>query len=315
MQVRQTTQTRSGNSFTQAFQNCQMQWWFGHRAPLALGEPQLGAQPIHTAPPLMIGGLMHTALENYYRSGRSLQDAAQAVELAATERMEEFISLEKRDEALALVHRLLDRYDAAFKDEDLEVMTDDVGELLIEREYEIDLGYNDYVFTSRPDMVVAWQGYVGPLDYKTVAASRLHVDVANMSRGRQWTGELLAVQLAHPQWKVNGAIGRFIVKDRSAKSPLGPFSTEVTERSPHDFEKFHRDIVDVLQDIDARQELYDKKLEQGVDPFTAARQIYLENRFFCYLFRQCEYLEPCMAVGREESLMQGFRVNPRNVDG
>jgi hypothetical protein len=176
--ARTTSATRFGAHFIQDFRNCPFLWWLRHRAR------GTGLVPELTPIPLLVGSTYHAGLEDYYLSGwedgqYDLTAARQAATLHMESRWDEAKDEQQALEITQQVEGLLDHYDAEFGPKGarpdwptIRVLPDAEGHPLIEREFEIDLGYHGAIFTARIDTVVDFHGYVASLELSAGSLSR-----------------------------------------------------------------------------------------------------------------------------------------------
>ena len=122
-----------------------------------------------------------------------------------------------------------------------------IGESLIEKQFSIDLEYNDYIYTCRPDLIVATDKGYQVMEHKTSAYGMwLNKRIERFDWDSQVTGEMFVLHALFPGEKVQGVIGNVIVK--GGKNPRVQ-RTHVT-RSVLDIESFILSAIDTLKRID-----------------------------------------------------------------
>jgi hypothetical protein len=320
--IRQTSATKFGAHFISGFWDCPYRWWLQHRAK------DYGLVPHKTADPLLIGSGTHAGLEAYYHSGwqdgnYQLEPAVEAVRAHFKERADEFQSHERLGKDFTVVERLLDLYDHQYGPRGLtpefpkvRVVADSDGHPLIEREYEIDLGYRDYKFTSRIDLVVEFHGYLGVLEHKTSVASAVWRLLARAPMDLQFTGQFFCVRVAHPELAIGGVIPNILIKDWGPKSkfPSAFPDRQPFARSDAHLEKFRMDVVRTLREIELREREWRDLVAAGMEPFEAARMTYVQRTSECVVYGTCNYLPICTTPGREEAMLQDYRPNPKYLE-
>jgi len=314
--------TRFGSHFLEVYQTCPTKWFnqFKRPHPQEGGE---GVRPARTASPLLVGGAFHEALDVYYRSGFST--GRYSVDLALSrarecilERKDEFEDQDIMEKDWLLVQKLVqsyaDHYGPGGVDPEwprMKIIVDSEGEPVIEREYEIDLDFKDYIYTCRIDALVESEGYLNILEHKTTSASQLHRLFDRNNMGLQATGEYFVLQTQFPDEKINGVMVSAIVKDRSerARSKGEPdFLRRIFSRTHLELDKFRINVIKTLGRIEADMEEYVMELERTGSVDEAARIAFVQHRAQCCVFRRCEYYGPCATIGRESIMFRsGFK--------
>ena len=319
--------TRFGCHFILNWWNCPM-FWFNRQVRPHPTKGGWGCRPTETASPLFIGGVVHIFLENWYRSlhetGKpNLDTALEAAWVQAMQRKSELKDQDVFEKDWALIEKVCRKYDdyygpGGLAPERIKVAVDNKGEPLIEREFEIDLGYSDYVFTCKVDLVVEQDGFMRPMEHKTSAASMLGSLAARVKMDLQPTGELFVLKSLFPDREIDSAIINVLIKDRSAKR-LAQGDPEFTRvpvtKRPEDFIKFRTDIVQTLVNIEESLSIYLERIDAGCGVDESARKVFTQYRHSCTgkFGRNCDYYGPCLAVGREETMFRaGFE--PRAKD-
>jgi len=220
-----------------------------------------------------------------------------------------------------MTEKLLDGYDGYWGPNgamcdwpEFKVVADPQGLPLIEREYEISLGYKDYAFTSRIDLVVEARTYLGTLEHKTSSARGVPKLIKTGPTDLQLTGQYFCLRCAHPEMPLNAVWVNVLVKDRGSKSKLAPFERQPFSRSPEHLDKFRVDVIRTLHEVETHVEEYRSLVNGGgMDPFEAARVVFVQNTTQCFIFRACDYHNPCWAPGKEVALLGDFMPNSRSV--
>lgn len=320
--------TRFGAHFIMDYWKCPTLWFNRYIRPHP-SKAGFGCIPAKVSKPLHVGSLFHIGMENYYLSGwqdgqYKIEVAIEAAEQAHLERRKDMASADEADASWIQTKRLLQRYDEHWgpggsncEYPELSIAADAQGLPLLEREFEIDLGVNDYVFTCKPDAIVWYGGMLAVLEHKTTAASRLSRVFDEMNMNLQTTGEWFTLRSLYPDEPIHSIVISASVKDRSAKA-LKEGSLEFERRSfsrnHEDLQKFKRDVIDTLLEMDASIEEYHLRLQQGATVDEAARQSFRMNRTQCASgFFKCDYYSPCATLGRESQMfLSGFK--PRSVE-
>ncbi len=139
-----------------------MKWFNNYYRPMPSPAIGFGLEPVDTSIPLIYGWAIHEALAEYYRSGfvdgfdTGIRDIAQGSKklIAALEsrRAENPDGVEKIFSKCEGLFVRYAEYDEVEKDV-LRILSDSNGEPLIECEYEIELGYKNFIFTTRFDVI------------------------------------------------------------------------------------------------------------------------------------------------------------------
>jgi len=297
--------TRVGSSFLDAWA-CKFEWYAQHLAPFPGGH---GSEPTYSAEPLWLGGIIHKGLEDYFRSG--WQDGSYQIEAAlagatgeADKRLSElpFADEDTYAKLLAQAHQVLERYakwagpSGSESDWDLWRPFDANGEPLIEVEFEVDLEWEGYFYTTKPDIVV-WRlsdGALCALDHKTMSASNATLTLETMRKRPQLTGEQLALMLTWPEEKA-GVMVNGIIKNAAAAKP--PRRLENVDRVEARLDLFRTHTIRKLQEIERHVEEYWDLLQKGVPEPLAARMVFDDEPTdqLCQRYnRKCPFLDTCI---------------------
>ena len=300
-----TSGSKLGWSYLSAHSDCPTKWYLKNLAPwpgspirvdpisrklyLSVegdepisGEPisgevpdlPIGLEPRKFSPALDTGTRFHSAIEAYYRSGvRGGIDTRQRDPDAA------FAAIgtpehdsEAEVDAVATTRRLVEKYLYHYRDEEIEVACDPIdGHPLIEEELWLDLGYGNYQFTSRLDMIYRQGGYLWALEHKSTSASAMGKLLQRFQIDGQVTGQFLQLVSHFPDETIGGVTLNAAVKDRGARSTLPEFTRRNYSRTPAQLEKFRLDIVRKLKSIDEHVEAWMDLVTKGMDFDDAAR--------------------------------------------
>lgn len=320
--------TRFGSHFIMDFWRCPTRWFNRYIRPHPT-KAGVGCVPAKLSKPLHIGSLFHIGMENYYLSGwkdgkYDIDKAIQAAEQAHLERRKDMESADEADASWIQTKRLLQRYAEHWgpggshcEYPELSIASDANGLPLLEREFEIDLDFNDYVFTCKPDAIIWYGGALAVLEHKTTAASRLSRVFDEMNMSIQTTGEWFVLKSLFPDEPIHSIVISAAVKDRSAKALKEgslEFERRSFARSATDLYKFKRDVIDTLVEMDQCVEVYNEELSAGKTVDEAARRAFAMHRTSCVDgFYKCDYYAPCSALGRESQMfLSGYK--PRSVE-
>lgn len=317
---KQTSGSKLGWSFLQTASDCPWKWYLRNLAPwpgadvmvdpttkclsMSTGERSnlsIGLQSKRFAPALSIGTWFHTGVETFYRSGisngvdtgvRSLDAAIAAI----NDSIDQGEASDKEREALAVTLRLMRNYHSHYQqDSDVEVLMLD-NTPGIEYELWLDLGFKDYLFTSRLDMIYRKNGYIYAMEHKTTAASKLGKLISRFSIDGQVTGQYLQLVSHFPDDLIGGVTMNAAVKDRGAKSDLPSFVRRDYARTPAQMEKFRLDIVRKLNTIDGWVEQWLEMVAKGMSFEDAALAVFdgTPNGMQCVgTGFACDFLELC----------------------
>ena len=191
------------------------------------------------------------------------------------------------------------------------VAHDGEGKPLVEREFQVDLPYGDYVYTMRADLVILHRGYLKMGEHKTSVASFLGSRLKSSHFDSQMTGQCWVMREMFPETALNGVWVNAVVKFRSPKSKYDLAERETTTRTNFQLDNFPLGVVDILQQIDDRVGKFNQALEKGYDLEKSAQLYFPDHgtrsgRCFAYN-RYCDYFDICKNAGREEQLLVNYR--------
>lgn len=300
--------TRVGSSFLNDFKVCPYYWYLQHLAPHPSGG--YGSEPRFTPDALWLGGISASAMQAWrtsgWKDGAYDFDAGMSALLAESERRApEVFDLdhwaELQSEVIHFLTRLWKWAGPGGPDPDWEryrVAPDGNGLPLIEREFEIDLGWEGYFYTTKPDAVV-WRlndDKLCALDDKTCSASNATATVGAKSKASQLTGEQYAVHLTWPATP-NGFLGNFIIKNAAGGKP--PRRLEDLDRTEARMELFRVHTIRLLQQMERSTEEYLSLLTTGLPEPLAARSVFSDepSESSCYQYnRACPFLDSCIGA-------------------
>jgi hypothetical protein len=318
-----------GVHFLNDFASCPTKWYWRNLAlwpgtNLAVERAEGEGLPIGVVPSRFKGALdtgsrVHAGVAAFYASGckdgedtgeRDLGAMLDAARLdppitPETEMTTELI------ESLALTDKLLARYFEVYKDDhNVTVAFDSAGEPLIEREFWLDLGYRDYRFTCRADLVY-WQGgakagYLRFMEHKTARASDLPKWLKRAEVDPQFSGQFLMGVSHFPESRFDGVTLNALVKDRAKKSDLPDMYRKTYARTPAQLEKFRMDAVGRLKRIDESVEQWRDLIARGMEPDDAAKIVFdgSPSGYECVgMGIACDYLPLCANRERLSSLL------------
>jgi hypothetical protein len=285
-----------------------------------------GCEPKYTTVALMQGGLVHAGLAAWYRSGWENGDykiapAIEAMEKLKAERIDELVDEESWDKCWVASETQMNEYHNYYgpggtypQYPEWRVLVDREGVPLIERTFEVELAYEDYLFTSRPDLIVVNSGYICPIEHKTSAASRVNRLFLRFELDGQGTSELWVLKCLFPSDDMGSLIVNCLVKGAAKDKPA--FRTHSVTRSPHDLEKFRNDTVRTLKQIERDLIEYKGLTEDsGMHPYEAAQVVFNGNPpgNVCVDNFTCDYFGPCKGRGSDIGLYKS-NYKPRSKE-
>lgn len=298
--------SRVGWSFLRSFSQCETLWFNTYLRPHARVPGAHG----HTFPERpsarSLGTIVHHMLQNWYLSdceldaqGRCKKDhdptreAAYSLDYAISvcapfvEATYSGWSEEERAEYIGKACELFERHHAYCgpggtlpESRLLRVAHDGEGVPLVERTFELPLGYADYIFTSKVDLVVSAYGKLFPLDHKTHDAGVVPKKLRAYALDGQISGQVWVLRalwdtnsagLLKPrgEWITgDGGYVNIIVKRAAASRP--PRMLELMARSETDLEVFRANTVRKLKRMNERIEEWQGHVSAGMDPDAAA---------------------------------------------
>jgi len=332
--------TLTGNSYLSLWLRCRRKWFAKYvwphpdgstglevpKASIRLGKRGLEGPGAN----LMLGSMLHTFKEGWYRSGiaagedtgeRSVDAATAALDMYCTKRRPEFANDEAANWALAEVarwgsdfHRFYGPggHTPLFPQERILCLED--GTPAIELEFSVPLGYRDFAYTCRMDALALWQDmYLIGLETKTAAPSWVDRYVNQLPKASQFTGEMFVMRNA-PELRdlpCDKLMVDFHLKGWTAKSQFpSPVQRGTVSRTAEQLERFRIKVVGVLQEIQETVEAYNAGLKLGTSPTELLDALFPETGEHtgeCYAFAsECEYIGPCR-MGFTPGSLGGFR--------
>lgn len=316
--------TRVGSTFIDDW-SCKFYWYANHLAPFEGGN---GLTHKHDNKNLWMGSVTHTALETWVRSGWSdgkfdpeaTEDALEQAAEEASTRLA--FPEEEHPDLLAQCKKFMGRYmkfagpDGEDPDWEQWRPVEANGEPIIEREFEVDLQWEGFFYTTKPDVVV-WRlsdGALCALDHKTCSASNAGLTIAGMRKRPQLTGEHLAMRLVWPN-ETTGVMVNAIIKNAAATKP--PRRLEDMDRNEARLGLFRIHTISKLKEMEEHIERYRDLMQQGVPEPEAARLVFDDEPTdqLCSRFnRTCQYLDSCISAEPVVDSV-GFTMKPRYVKG
>jgi hypothetical protein len=322
--------TLVGTSYTNEFASCPYSWSNSYLRPHP-DDPaaEAGIRPRFTSPYLLAGRTVHVGMAAWYASGvrggedtgaRDIDRAIQEARVSHNSALHEYEDADRAEEDWQMTEVLLrsyhDRYGptgAACEFPEVSVVLDGRDEPLIEREFKIQLGYRDYIFTSRPDAILNIRGMLRTRDHKTSVARFV-------GERREWThwdpqfmGEALALTTLFPDEPLDGAEANILVKNRSPNSKFDVAEREVKRWSERDLWAYRLELIDILQQIDDRVGRYRLARSNGYDPETAACEVFPRHGTrtqACTAYGGCKYQTLCLHKEHTDSAMRQFKPRP-----
>lgn len=326
--------SRVGNSYISLYANCPRKWFYTFIYPIEVepGKWSKGIAPRHTAPALLGGSIFHEMMAAYYLSGvkngedtgeYDLDRAIQAGEAHYAARKQEYLDLSVGEDAVLTSTEMITGYYQAYGPDSpapdyptIKVVTNEQGEPYIEKEFTIGLGYKDYIYTTRLDLIIGHHSFLKSMEHKTSVASWANRTLAGIHRKSQFTGEIFVMVNAFPDHVLNGCMVNVCVKNRSTKSTLPVALRDTTGRTPDQLERFRLRVIKILQDIDSSVNAFSDFMLGGMAIELAADQTfpeYGEYNEHCNAFnRECEYMPFCKGIQAPDISLRSFR--PRSIE-
>lgn len=322
-----------GNSYISLWYRCRRKWFAKYWWPWPDGKTGLGLPGglirlgrrglIGPGANLMLGSMLHAFKEAWYLSGvRDGEDTGQYNLEAALEHLNTYTTARQGefapdtgegsafDWALAEVKKWCelfhtyygpDGYTPLFPEEKVLCLED--GRPAVELQFEIPLGYRDYIYTTRLDAVKLFQDrYVIGSETKTAAASWVERYINRLPKGSQFTGQMFvlrnAPELAHLPWDKVKVVYHIKGWNPSGRSMFtSPCVSGDVTRSQAQLQRFQVQTLAALRRIDETVEEYQHRLEAGEDFYTLLDELFPEsgeNTGECYSFNsECEFMTAC----------------------
>ena len=312
-----------GNSYTSKYASCPLAWMYSYYYPF---EGSQGIKPQFQSEHLTGGSTFHEGIAALYKSGCKdgkyhgnwdLDLAKSVLRLTHLQNIVKYESEEKAEEHGLLFESMLiayhDKYSKEGTDPEfptLKIVFDDKDEPLIERDFSIDLGYKDFIFTCRADAIITHHGYPKIMEHKTSAPSWARRTLNNINLKSQFTGECFILASVFPDEIVDGVLCNVVIKNGRSEVAI----RDTTHRYPGDLVSFRFSILDILQQIDHRTEGFENDLDSGY-PIDEAVQRWFPDHGTrtgaCENYGGCEFQRLCLNKNRIEQNLKCFR--PRTV--
>ena len=295
--------SRIGWSSISQFAECEWSWFLSNVVPHPKGGFGVSQGD---ARPLWVGAMFHSAMQAWFLSAPETAQYSLDAALAGLEEAIRADGLRERDGDKAAeweseVSQLFRRYalecgpQGPDPDGDRFRVAFDAEGPLVERDFEIDLGYQGYYYTSRIDLV-AWdavtKGQLLVVEHKTCDVSRAGSALRGYALDPQLSGETLAVAAAWQRPVV--PVINMVKKRAAAKSTCRAW--EPMPRSQHDLEKFRIDVVRRLKRMDERVEEYKSLVDKGVPALDAGSLVFdgsPKGKICADQGRQCAFYSAC----------------------
>jgi len=332
--------TPIGSSYLRAYHECPYKFFNQYIRPVGELEDHLlmiGIKARWQAPPLSAGSMFHSFMEELYHSrckdgedtGEWDIDRAMAVLRVVQLELKDGYQKEaeynkdciKIDTAC---REYVDYYGPTVSSRNPEwpryqVVFDGEGEPIIERQFKIDLGYNDYYITIQPDLIMTRDGYLITRDHKTAAKGWGPGRAANIDTDAQFTMEYMVLSELFPEEAITGAEVNVIqtgyVPGNKVKD-FERFIRNTTTRSLADIASFKADTIDLLEKIDTAVANFEDLWETTGDLELAAGLAFPRHGMridACHTFRRpCDFIDLCVHKGNIGNNLGSFR--PRRVE-
>ena len=257
--------TPFGNSYLTCFNSCPREFGYYYVYPLEHnpGPTTKGITQRFTRPHLLLGQYFHHGMEALIRSGCvdgvdtgkwDIEGAIQVMEFEKDKLYDEYEESERAEKDWTLAESMLRNYYDEYSlngptPDHPTILTafDGDGEPLIEKQFSIKLGYEDYIYTCRPDLIVTDNGRLKVMEHKTSAYGMwLNKRLDKFEWDSQCTGEIFVLHALFPGEKIEGVIGNVVVKGGKT---MRVQRVNVT-RSKLDIESFILSAISTLKQID-----------------------------------------------------------------
>ncbi len=305
--------SRIGWSALSQFQECEWSYFLSNILPHPKGGFGISQGDARA---LWIGAMFHSAMQAWFLSAPETGQYSMDAALAGLEAAVREDGLRERDSDKAAewesdVSQLFRRYALECgpagpdPDRDRFRVAFDADGPLVEREFEVDLGYNGYYYTTRIDLV-AWDAITPNqllvVEHKTCDVSRAGSALRGYALDPQLSGETLAVSAAWERGVV--PVVNMVKKRAAAKATCRAW--EPMPRSPVDLEKFRIDVVRRLKRMDERVEEYKSLVESGVPALEAGSMVFdgsPKGKVCADQGRQCAFYDMCYRKSIRSSLL------------
>lgn len=317
----------TGNSYLSLWTKCKRKWFYEYLWPHSDGS--VGLAPTTTKAPLLLGSMLHAGKEVWFTSGvrdgedtghYDLEAALAAVDALVGQRAREWADDATKAEHLAMVRQWLVDWHRHFGPEgytplwpETKVLCLEDGRPAAELEITVPLGFEDYVYTCRADLVSLYQDrYVRVEEHKTSAPSFVDKLLNSLPKSSQFTGEMFALTHAfgesHP---IDCIRVHAHIKGWTPKSKFSsPVKFGTTTRTPAQLERFRLRAVSILGEIQTAVEAFEAGRAAGVEVEVLADHLFPEvgeHTGACYDFNStCEFEGICR-LGARAGTLGGFR--------
>jgi hypothetical protein len=321
--------TRIGSSYMTSFWVCPYQWYNNYyRGTLddTGHTQQVGIRPRWTSNFLLMGSTFHEGIAAWYDSGvrdgadtgtRDKDKMMAVAEATHKHNLSQYADSTQAEEDWKIIRGVLLRYHDTYGPQgpeceypDLQVAVDGLGNSLVEREFSISLGYQDYIFTSKPDMIYQHGGNLRTRDHKTSTAWGAKQRAASIHMDPQFTGEFLVLADLFPEEYISHAEVNVVVKNRSLTSRDPLCIRQLTSRTPTDLAVYKTSCIDILQEIDDRVGRFEEYRSKGVDENRAAVlsfPLHGTRTDTCHKYRGCQFLDLCQNFERQQDSLRHFK--------
>lgn len=323
--------TPFGNSYLSCENNCPREFFYYYVYPLEQPNPgpvSKGITQRFTRGFLLLGQYFHTGMEVLYRSGCFLDedtgkwDIEYAIHVMKSEYdklLDQYEESDRAEKDWSIAETMLRNYYDEYSINGLtpdypgiKVAFDEDGEPLIERQFSIELGYRDYIYTCRPDLIVVDNSRYKVMEHKTSAYGMwLNKRIERFEWDSQVTGEMFVLHALFPGEKVEGVIGNVCVKGGKTTKVE---RTHVT-RGVLDIESFILSAIDTLKRIDERVEGFWRDYYKGDSVQNAGMRWFPDHGTRtgkCAEYGGCQFQILCKYKDLQNRQIGGFR--PRTLD-
>jgi hypothetical protein len=189
----------------------------------------------------------------------------------------------------------------------IQIVFNGEAEPLIEKQFSIELGYQDYIYTCRPDLIVLDDGKLKVMEHKTSAYGMwLNKRLEKFEWDSQVTGEIFVLHALFPGEKIEGVLGNVIVKGGKTKK----VERVNVSRSRLDIEAFILSAIDTLKKIDDSVGGFWKDYQEGLPIQHAAMRRFPDHGTRtgkCAEYGGCQFQILCKFKELQRSQIGGFR--------
>ncbi len=314
-----------GNSYTSSFAQCPRLFFNSYKRPM---DGAMGIKSRFTSEHLLKGRVFHVGIAELYQTGCrdgeyhgewSVDQAMARMELEHSWASVDYESHEKADEDWLLVQSMLLNYHDEFSKNgnqpeflDIQVLFDGAGLPMIEKEFRVDLGYRDYVFTCRADLLINHHGFPKIMEHKTSAPGFWATKRLNaIHTDSQFTGECFVMAALFPDEQISEVLCNIVIK--KGRSEIA--KRETTRRDHHDLNTFRLAQIDILEQIDRRVNGFDNDMAGGHMTEEEAADIWFpdhgQRTGACENYGGCQFQPICRNKERVEQSLKMFK--PRTI--